>query len=190
MLGRMRPAVRHLVFVTTYAVLACGGKVTEAPDLIEPDAGSGGAKGGGWQVPTGGVLTAGGGDTSEPLAGSSFTDPGCPEADPEPLREECDPLAAQPGCPSGQACYPFVEHPFGDGCNVQRFGAVCAVAGTRVSGDRCGEGYGRCAGGLICVIGVRAGARCAKLCPLDGTDECSDGLICSETDLEGYGVCS
>jgi hypothetical protein len=121
---------------------------------------------------------------------SDYVDPGCPPVDPPPATRECEPLAEVTGCGSGLACFPFVDHPFGQGCSQQRFGTICVVAGTGLQGDRCGNGIGSCAGGFLCVVGTRPGARCARLCAVDTQNSCPSGLICGETDIEGYGVCS
>lgn len=108
---------------------------------------------------------------------------------PPPPAYECDPLDPFAGCEEGEACYPYVSHPFGTGCGTQQFGSVCAPAGTGEHGDFCGDGHGPCGPGFLCVVGASAGKRCAELCPLDGEHECPPGLICGETDIAGYGVC-
>jgi hypothetical protein len=82
-----------------------------------------------------------------------------------------------------------VQHPFGDGCDAESYGALCLPAGSGGQGALCGDGTDDCAPGYICVIGAHAGKRCAKLCSFAGGDECPLGMICGDTDIEGYGVC-
>ena len=55
----------------------------------------------------------------------------------------------------------FVDHPQGSGCDQQRYGTVCLAAGQGKQGDLCGDGAGDCAEGFVCVVGQRAGKRCA-----------------------------
>jgi hypothetical protein len=117
-------------------------------------------------------------------------DPGCPNVPPPEPFVECAPLDPMSRCGPGFACYPFVEHPFGRGCGVATFGAACVAAGSGVQGDPCGEDTAGCAPEHMCVIGSRSGRRCAKICVFAGPDECPVGLICGETDVEGYGVCT
>jgi hypothetical protein len=117
-------------------------------------------------------------------------DPGCPDLPPPPANVECDPLGDGTDCPLGFACYPYVEHPFGDGCDAQSFGALCRESGTGTQGVVCGSGTDGCAPLHLCVIGLQSGRRCARMCTFDGRLECDEGMICGETDVEGYGVCS
>jgi hypothetical protein len=169
------------------AASSCGGEVTQGVD--DGDAG-----------PDVAVLDGAAGAPENDAAlsdappvedvSSDYVDPGCPTIEPPPATRECDPLAAVTGCGPGFACYPFVDHPFGEGCNVQRFGTICIVGGTGTQGDRCGDGLGSCAEGYLCVIGTRAGARCARLCDVTVPDACPSGLVCGDTDIEGYGVCA
>jgi hypothetical protein len=120
---------------------------------------------------------------------SDFVDPGCPDAEPPPELIECNPYT-QEGCDLGEGCYPYVDHPFGTGCNYQQYGTVCVFAGSGTQGALCGDGSADCAPGFLCVIGAQAGKRCAQICPLDGSAECPGGLICGETDVESVGVCA
>jgi hypothetical protein len=92
-------------------------------------------------------------------------------------------------CPLGFSCYPYVEHPFGDGCEVETYGARCREAGKGGQGAPCGFGTDGCAPLHLCVVGLQSGRRCAKICTFSGDAECDDGLLCGETDVEGYGVC-
>jgi hypothetical protein len=176
----------------SYAVLlaSCGGHTTIGSDDFDGGtaggAGSGGT--GGTRFDGGIPLPATGGNTYD---ASDFEDPGCPDAEPPEPYFECDPLASVSGCASGYACYPVVYHPVdGSGCGQQQYGAVCMVPGAGTGGDPCGDGYGICAAGHICVVGSKPGKRCAKICPLVGEHNCPLGLICGETDIEGIGVCS
>ncbi|NLE86337.1 MAG: hypothetical protein GX607_08055 [Myxococcales bacterium] len=149
--------------------------------------GAGGSPAGG--APTGGVggtAGTGGGTTT---GGRSGVEPQCPDIEPPPPAYECDPLDPYADCGPGEACYPYVSHPFGTGCGTQQFGSLCLAEGTGTHGDLCGDGHGRCAPGFLCVVGAGPGKRCAALCPLDGDHECPPGLICGETDIAGYGVC-
>ncbi|HET9932587.1 MAG TPA: hypothetical protein VFQ35_17915, partial [Polyangiaceae bacterium] len=86
-------------------------------------------------------------------------------------------------------CYPFVQHPFGNGCDVETYGSVCLPSGSGTQGALCGESGVDCAAGYVCVIGAHAGRRCAKLCSFSGPNECPLGMICGDTDIQGYGVC-
>lgn len=179
--------------------VGCGGTVETLPPDGSGGSASGGAPSGGsggsavGGAPAGGTTGVGGapGTGGSPSSGGTggFADPGCPDVpQPDPYYE-CDPLDPEVGCGEGYACYPYVSHPYGTGCGTQQFGAVCAPVGTGTHGDFCGDGYGRCAAGFLCVVGASAGKRCAKLCPLDGPHDCPAGLICGETDVAGYGVC-
>lgn len=138
-------------------------------------------------------FSGGGAGANTPTGGrktSDFVDPGCPDVAPPPGVVECDPLGDTTDCPLGFACYPYVEHPFGDGCEAQSFGARCRKTGEGRQGDVCGGGTDGCAAQHLCVIGLQAGRRCARLCTFDGRLECDAGMVCGETDVEGYGVCS
>jgi len=120
---------------------------------------------------------------------SDYVDPGCPEMDPPPPQFECDALAEFNECEDGFACYPWVDRPFGDGCEFEVFGSSCLPAGTGEQGSRCGSAYEWCAAGHICVVGASAGARCARLCDPSSPNTCPNGLVCGLVDVEGFGVC-
>jgi len=170
-------------------VAGCGGQASREDDSTGGRAargGSGGfAWGGGGRGGTGGAPATGGRLTSD------FVDPGCPDPPPPEQVLECDPLGNSQACPLGFGCYPFVTHPAGDGCQPRIFGAVCREMGSGTQGSVCGSGTDGCAPGFMCVIGLQPGRRCAKICTdFDDPEACGDGLICGETDVEGYGVCS
>jgi len=113
-------------------------------------AGSGAGFGG-----SGGV--GGGGDDLEPV------DTECPMGKPLPPSVECDPFVAN-SCGAGAGCYPYVDHPEGSGCGEQQYGTACLPAGQGTQGALCGSEMGdNCAAGFVCVVGQRAGKRCAKL---------------------------
>ncbi|MFO7178408.1 MAG: hypothetical protein DIU78_006900 [Pseudomonadota bacterium] len=162
----------------------CGGRVEDpGTPPRPPEAGTGGEAGA--VEPVGGKAGGGTGG-SEP----GYMDPPCPDVPaPEGIRE-CDPRGDGSDCPTGMACYPYVVHPFGEGCDVQTFGTACRRPGTGLQGDPCGRGTDGCGPGYLCVIGAQAGRRCAKLCTFDGALECPRGMLCGETDIEGYGVCT
>lgn len=171
-------------------VLACGGQA-EGRD------GSGGGFAEAGQKPAAGAGGARASGGSSGLAGrggagvaGEYVEPMCPEVEPPPPITECDPLEQLSSCPAGAACYPYVEHPFGRGCGVATLGAVCVREGTGVQGDVCGQGTPGCAARHLCVVGSRSGRRCARICQLDGSDDCPAGMICGETDVQGYGVCN
>jgi hypothetical protein len=118
-----------------------------------------------------------------------YVDPGCPDAAAVPGTIECDPFAQPSGCSAGFACKPSIEHPFGDGCDQQRFNMLCRPAGFGVQGAECSSAND-CADGFLCVVGAGAGKLCLRMCPLDGTGACPSGYICGETDALGIGVCA
>jgi hypothetical protein len=165
---------------------SCGGALEAPGGGFSGDGGAGGAEPsggtGGSALPTGGALT--GGDTG--TGGTGYVDPDCPDDPPEPT-VECDPLAPYDSCDEGYACYPYLEYPY-EGCGYAAHGALCGPIGSGSQGDSCE--YSQCSPGFLCIVGTGAGARCAKLCPLEGDDGCPPGLLCAETDVPGYGVCS
>lgn len=187
-----RAAVAALV--AGLLVASCGGQSTVIPgDHGEETAGSGGSAGSrgggtgrGGSSGTGGSSAATGGMAGEPV----FIDPGCPDAAAPEGFVECDVFGTGADCPSGFGCYPYITHPFGEGCDQQSFGAVCAPAGPGTQGAFCDGGANICAPGYLCVVGAQAGKRCMRICPLDGSAQCAPGLICGKTDAHGIGVCS
>jgi hypothetical protein len=187
--GRMRP--RGLACSCVLALLiGCGGSVDRSvPKKVVPSAGSGGAS----------LEDAGGLGGATPDAGTGgapaqdagiFIDPGCPDAAPPAPDFQCDPLASPTGCTGGLACFPFLIYPNDTGgCGFPLYGAACSYPGTGMQGDPCGDEYGQCAAGYMCVVGAKPGKRCTKICRLTGDDGCPPGFICAETDIEGIGVC-
>ncbi|HEY6081608.1 MAG TPA: hypothetical protein VIW29_22490 [Polyangiaceae bacterium] len=183
------------------ALIGCGGAVEHSGD--EPSVGTGGRTGTPSQHKAGsaGVPTAGSTSVAGASAGTASggfpnlpDDPppvtsGCDTAGEPPVTNECDPFGAS-SCLAGMACYPFVDHPEGDGCGTQTYGTVCLPNGIGTQGMHCGDETGDwCAAGHVCVVGQRAGKRCAKLCQLGKADQCQGGLVCADLDVAGYGVC-
>jgi hypothetical protein len=180
-----------LAFMSSgFALLHCGGTVTTKAD------GDGGAAGhAGLVGHAGSASEAGrnaGGASSIPLdaAFDEYTDPGCPDAGPPSQMDECDPFSTTATCGAGEGCYPFVDHPFGEGCGAQSFGTVCMAAGLGRQGETCGDGTSDCAAGFVCVIGSEPGKHCVQLCLMSDPTSCPRGFICGDLDVEGYGVCS
>jgi hypothetical protein len=118
-----------------------------------------------------------------------YDDPGCPDAPAPESVIECDVFDSS-SCAEGLACKPDVEHPFGGGCDQQTVNLRCVVSGSGQQGDSCDGGMSDCAEGFICVIGAAHGARCLRMCPLDGSRRCPSGYVCGATDAEGIGVCA
>lgn len=135
----------------------------------------------------GGGQSSGGGETAS--GGSSYVEPECPDEEPPPIMQECDPLAPEDECGNGRGCYPYIQYPAGERCGFAQFGARCVFASSGAQGDTCGGTTQRyCEPGFLCVVGAGGGARCARICS-PGITDCSDGLICTETDVKGFGVC-
>jgi hypothetical protein len=143
-------------------------------------AGSGGS--GGLSAGRAGAGTGGTGEVP-------FEDPGCPDLVPPDAVIECDVFT--PGaCGDGFACKPQLDHPFGSGCDQQVLNMRCTLPGTGQQGDGCDNGMVDCGEGFICVVGASHGARCLRMCPLDGSTRCPSGYVCGPTDADGIGVCS
>jgi hypothetical protein len=182
--------------------VGCGGAV-EHGGADEPTAGSaagpsgGGTSAGGMKAVAGAVGVSGAGRGGALATGGTAgtVDPppvtdGCPTQDLPPPRLDCDPLSGFNQCGDGAGCYPFVQHPGGSGCDAQIYGTVCQPAGVGTQGARCGDDTGDwCAPGHVCVIGERAGKRCAALCRLGVVNQCGGGLLCGDLDVSGFGVC-
>ena len=176
------------VICSVFALLHCGG-------TVEVSADNGGSSGRGHAGRAGaGGGNAGGGNAGTPPALDAgldvYVDPGCPDVGAPTEVNECDPFATTPTCPDDQGCFPFVAHPFGEGCGVASFGTVCRQAGAGRQGDVCGSADLGCAAGFVCVVGSQPGKHCVQLCPVGDQTVCPAGLICGELDVEGYGVCS
>lgn len=174
----------------------CGGAVAHGDGGAEAGQGQGGrAPGHAGSTAAGSASRAGAaGAAAGGSAGAGLVDPdpvetGCAAADLPPPDFECD--AFTPGsCGAGFGCYPFVDHPEGSGCDQQRYGTVCLPAGAKTQGELCGESEADwCAPGFVCVVGQRAGKRCAALCELGAPNTCQGGLICGDLDVAGFGVC-
>lgn len=179
----------------------CAGRSVTAEPSDDDDAASGrggaggtGGRGGkagqggsaGRAAGSGGMAgTAGTGGTDMP-----YEDPGCPDTPAPPAQIECDVFSTPGGCPDGMACKPYIDHPYGSGCDQQVFNMLCVYAGDGQQGAVCDSGMFECAEGYICVIGAAHGARCLRMCPLDGSVACPLGYVCGATDAEGIGVCA
>ena len=176
---------------SVFALLHCGGSVEISGDG-EAGAGGRGHAGRTGHSGRGNSAGAGGGGATPPTdAGfDAYVDPGCPDVGAPMEIIKCDPFAATPTCLEGEGCFPFVDHPFGEGCGVQSFGTVCRQAGTGHQGDTCGTAGQSCAAGFVCVVGSQPGKHCVQLCPIGAQKVCPAGMICGELDVEGYGVCS
>jgi hypothetical protein len=173
-------------FVTCVILAGCSGKIiTEEDDSEDSSGGSGGSPPAGGTAGTGGEWTVPGGNQS--TGGEPYVDPECPDEEPPEPSVECDPLDPFKDCPEGYGCYPYLEYPFGEGCGHAMFGSVCIPAGEGEQGDFCDDSY--CAPGYMCVVGATGGKRCGQICEPIRDYMCEPGLICGETDIQGYGVC-
>jgi hypothetical protein len=183
------------IFCSVFALLHCGGTVE-----IVPDGGGGASSAGAAGRGHAGRSNGQAGNSGSPGAGSGarpadagfdvYVDPGCPDVGAPVQVNQCDAFSQTSGCPPGLGCYPFVDHPFGDGCGAQTFGTECRPAGTGQQGDTCGGGEEGCASGYVCVVGSQPGKHCVQLCPVGVSNSCPPGLICGDLDVEGFGVCS
>lgn len=173
-------------------VVGCGGAVTHSDD--EPSGGGSPIK-----KPGQGGAASGGSSAGTPGRAGSGGTPGID--DPPPVKTACPPESLPPpslecdaystsACDPGSGCYPFVEHPEGRGCDAQLYGTICLPAGAGTQGMICGDDTGDiCAPGYVCVVGQRAGKRCAALCDPSAENSCAGGLICGDLDVAGFGVC-
>jgi hypothetical protein len=172
--------------------VACGGQVedTPLPEGSDADGGLFGVGGGSaWQQWDGGSIT----DWDAQQAAlqdvrSDYVEPICPDAGPPPVLEECELFASYSTCPSGQACYPFVQYPDpDDNCAQEVYGTICADEGYATQGEPCSAGD--CAGGHMCVL-TGEGTQCVELCPVFGENTCPPGFICTPIDVApGIGGC-
>lgn len=178
------------ILCSVFALLHCGGTVVTSVDDSGGGAGRGHAGRAG-HAGRGNSIAGSGGNDPFPDAGfDAYVDPGCPDVGAPVEIRECDPFAIVSTCPVGQGCFPFVDHPFGAGCDAQSFGTACRPAGTGKQGDICGSGDQSCAAGFVCVVGSQPGKHCVQLCHIGEQKVCPAGMICGELDVEGYGVCS
>lgn len=151
--------------------------------------GEGGAGGAGGDDPT---RSTGRASTGARIDGGTdafpdYVDPGCPNKPPPIYDLQCDPYVQGNGdCFFDEGCYIYVEYP-PDPCGQEIYGAVCVPAGTGQQGDPCG-GPQSCGPGLACVI-TGSGTQCVTLCPLEGADNCPQGMVCEPIDVEGFGGC-
>lgn len=166
---------------------ACSGKVRtiDGPDDETPSGGSGG----GPIDATGGFGVGGTGGGTGGMPEDPYIEPECPDEDPPPVYSECDPFAPESGCLDGDGCYPYLDYPYGEGCGHASYGTICVPASTGEQGEFCGDNGTYCAPGYMCVVGAAGGKRCGKICQPVKDHGCPDGLICGETDIQGYGVC-
>ena len=175
----------------------CGGAVTHSDEIDEPGAGASspiddpsnraGTASGGSSSTAGVTGRAGAG--GQPVVEPDPVYTACPPEELPPPSLECNPYGSN-DCGPGSGCYPFVEHPEGKGCDAQIYGTVCLAAGVGSQGQRCGdETVDWCAPGFVCVVGQRAGKRCAALCEPGVENQCTGGLICGDLDVSGFGVC-
>jgi hypothetical protein len=193
MLGRFCALKVGTFALALATAFGCGGATSQGDAGGQPSAGVSGAAAVGGAGATGGASGAGG-TSAAPIAGAASTDPppvqtGCAPDDLPPPVLECDPFEVG-SCGPDSGCYPFVEHPEGSGCEAQSYGARCRPSGVGVQGELCGQAQGDwCAAGHVCVVGQRAGKRCAALCRPGVSGQCSGGLICGDLDVAGFGVC-
>ena len=177
------------LFCSVFALLHCGGTVVS----VDGEGGSSGRAHAGRAGHAGrsnSVAGTGGSDSLPDAGFDAYVDPGCPDVGAPVEVRECDPFATAPTCPPGEGCFPFVDHPFGAGCDAQSFGTACRPVGTGQQGDTCGSAAQSCAAGFVCVVGSQPGKHCVQLCRLGQQKVCPAGMICGELDVEGYGVCS
>ncbi len=180
-------------FGSVFLLLHCGGTVEVAPGGGgASSAGSAGLGHGGRNAHAGSAGSTAAGSGAEPVdAGFDvYVDPGCPDVGAPIEVDACDAYSQNSGCPPGQGCYPFVQHPQGNGCGAQKFGTECRPAGAGQQGDACGGSDDGCASGYVCVVGSQPGTHCVQLCPINAPNTCPPGLICGDLDVEGFGVCS
>lgn len=185
-----------MLLATAGVAFACAGRSTSVTS--DDDAASAGKGGRGGSAGAAGAMHLAGrggvGGTAGSATGGTgdvpYVDPGCPDAAAPPGVMECNVFDAVSTCGAGLACKPDIDHPYGSGCDQQVFNLRCVFPGTGEQGAACGNGMADCAAGFICVVGASHGARCLKMCPLDGSTECPSGYVCGPTDADGIGVCA
>jgi hypothetical protein len=182
-----------------FVALACAGRstfVSGDDDTASGAAGRGGKSGRAGAGGAGGSMQhAGRGGSAGSATGGSTTDPpyddpGCPDAAAPQAIVECSVFNGVSTCGDGLACKPDIEHPYGTGCGIEVINMRCVLPGSGQQGDSCDGGMSDCAEGFICVLGASHGARCLRMCPLDGSTRCPSGYVCGPTDADGIGVCA
>jgi hypothetical protein len=194
---RRSPALIAVAALGACVASACGGKSTVVSDDDTAGAPASAGRGGG-AGHAAGRGGSGGSGTKPGKAGSTGTggtdapydDPGCPDAAAPPAVVECGVFDAVSACAPGLTCKPDIEHPFGSGCDQEVFNMRCVMPGSGQQGDGCGNGMSDCADGFLCIVGASQGARCLRMCPLDGSTRCPSGYVCGPTDADGIGVCA
>jgi hypothetical protein len=174
-------------------VVGCGGATTHSDEDPSSGASAGKPSNRGGFASGGSTGTAGtrntAGSAGKPVKEPPPVNIACPPEELPPPSLECD-VQVPGSCGPGLGCYPFVEHPEGLGCDAQLYGTICLSSGVGTQGAVCGdETNDICAPGFVCVVGQRAGKRCAALCDPQGEDTCTGGLICGDLDVAGFGVC-
>jgi len=192
---RRKTGLMHVLvtlLVAAWGVPACGGDVGytfsetggSGSGGTPPRASGGAATGGNPFIPSTGGQAPGVGGTLP------YEEEECPEVLPPPTLHECDPLDAAESCYEFEACLPYIVYPSSeDGCGTPGYGEICVYAGTGQQGDLCSNSGTGCSAGFMCVVGAAGGERCAQICVPGQANSCSNGLICGETDVLGYGVC-
>ncbi|HTQ05881.1 MAG TPA: hypothetical protein VMI54_18600 [Polyangiaceae bacterium] len=194
---RRTPELAVALLLAAFVVSSCAGRST----VLTDDDASGGTPAVAGRGGSAGHVTGSGGTSSLVGAGKGgsagtgdtdvpYTDPGCPDAAAPPATVECSVFDATSSCPAGLGCKPDVEHPYGTGCDQEVLNLRCVMSGPGQQGDACDGGMSDCADGLICVVGASHGARCLRMCPLDGSTRCPSGYVCGPTDADGIGVCA
>lgn len=175
---------------------ACGGSVAHGGADGDDDGGSSATAGKGGRSfggsTSGRAGTNGVGGNGASASGGTDDPPpvttACPPEELPPPDITCDPFDPA-SCGAGFGCYPYVDHPEGSGCDAQVYGTQCVPVGSGTQGSLCGEDVGFCAAGFVCVVGQRAGKRCAQLCKQGEPNQCGSGLLCGDLDVSGFGVC-
>lgn len=179
------------ILCSVFALLHCGGTVQVTSDPARGGGAGSAGRGHAGHAGRGSSGAGSGGGGAGPDAGfDAYVDPGCPDVGAPTQVNECDPFSSAPTCHDGQGCFPFVDHPYGVGCDAQTFGTECRPAGEGQQGALCGSGDQGCASGFVCVVGSQPGKHCVQLCRIGAKNMCPPGMICGELDVEGFGVCS
>jgi hypothetical protein len=188
--------IKHLLVTTLIAALGAPGCGGDVGYVFSETGGSG--SGGAPPRASGG--TASGGNPFIPSTGGQapgvggslpYEEEECPDdVVPPPTYHECDPFDAELRCYEFEACLPYIVYPdTEDGCGVPGYGEMCVPAGIGQQGALCSDSGTGCSPGFMCVVGAAGGERCARICVPGQMHTCPGGLICGETDVQGYGVC-